>query len=475
VTSRFRTEGTKKVGGATLAPINSLLDQELLRTLETYRNAVAGRYYAVSSAEIGSRIGGGPWWVSTKLDGELWFVVRFEDEALLVAPNGRVLTGDLDILAAAASLPTGSVLAGELYVVPDGRRGRVGDVAQALGAGAAAGPLRFAAFDVVDAVGLTALSPFDERLAFLREHLPAEGPLHVAPVTDADSTAAISEAYSSTVESDGAEGVVVRASDGRTYKVKPTADIDGVVIAYTERHAEGSGLEVRSILVALAHPSGGWVPLTSVGNVGDAAARRSLHERLHPTQRQSSFRQATDGIIYRFVEPTMVVELRVGDIQAEDARGRRTRQPRLEFDPAAGWRATGLVESPSAVSPVLQRIRDDKLPTLRDVGWEQVEPFLSAPDPDAPTELGTSEVLRREVWVKRGSEKTDVRKLLVWKTNKEAGGKYPAYVVHWTDYSSTRKSPLNREVRLAPTEAEAQRLADAMVADNIKKGWESVG
>lgn len=475
MTSRFRTEGAKKVGGATLAPIASVLDQELMRTLETYRNAVAGRYFAVSSADISSRIGGGPWWVSTKLDGELWFLCRFADEVLLVAPNGRVLSGDLDILAAAESLPVGSILAGELYVAPEGRRGRVGDVGQALGGGDAAGPLRFAAFDVVSADGLTALSPFDERLDFLREHLPAEGALHLAAVTSADSTGAITETYSAVVESGGAEGVVVRASDGRTYKVKPTSEVDAVVIAYTERHGDDGALEVRSVLVALAHPAGGWVPLVSVGNVGDSASRRSLHERLDQLQRPSAYRQATDGIIYRFVEPTMVVELRVGDMQSEDSRGKRTRQPRLEFDAAAGWRAVGMVESPSAVSPVLQRIRDDKLPTLRDVGWEQVEPFLSAPDPDAPSEFGASEVLRRQVWVKRGGEKTDVRKLLVWKTNKEASGKYSAYVVHWTDYSSTRKSPLNREVRLAPTEAEAQRLADAMVADNIKKGWEPVG
>lgn len=69
--------------------------------------------------------------------------------------------------------------------------------------------------------------------------------------------------------------------------------------------------------------------------------------------------------------------------------------------------------------------------------------------------------------------KVDVRKLVVWKTNKESAG-YPAFVVHWTDYSSTRKSPLDREVRLAPNEKEALKIAEAMIADNIKKGWSEV-
>jgi hypothetical protein len=77
------------------------------------------------------------------------------------------------------------------------------------------------------------------------------------------------------------------------------------------------------------------------------------------------------------------------------------------------------------------------------------------------------------VWSKEGSGKVDVRKLLIWKTNKESAG-YSAYVVHWTDYSSTRKSPIDREVRLAPSEKEAVKIAEAMIAENIKKGW-SVG
>ena len=37
------------------------------------------------------------------------------------------------------------------------------------------------------------------------------------------------------------------------------------------------------------------------------------------------------------------------------------------------------------------------------------------------------------------------------------------------------RSPDDREVRVAPTETEALRLAEALVAEHIKKGWEPVG
>ncbi|TEX50252.1 MAG: hypothetical protein B7C55_11705 [Actinomycetales bacterium mxb001] len=627
--SRYRADGGRPLGQATVYPVDSITDAELMQSLETYRNAVATRYQAVSAGDITQRIGGSPFWVSPKLDGELWYLCRFDDETFLAAPNGRVISGRLDILEAAQSIPAGTVLAGELHVTPpsgipktvfvsstsrdmqaqravlrevveelgmtyigmedfvpdestpadyireqvdacdlyvgilgkryghvepgsgmsmteieyhqavagskplrifvmsdeaevpeefrdtdpemvaklqafkervlathtckffsglddlrdgvrqalstpSGRRGRVGDVGSALSGEIAAGPLGFAGFDVVTAGSVNALAPYAERLAVLRDHLPTEGVLRVVPTETADGLTQIGDTYELTVTQGGAEGIVVRASDGRTYKVKPNLDVDAVIVAFTERRNESGDLEVRSILVAVAHPDGGWVPFTAVGSLGSSANRQELHKRLAATLKPSAFRHATDNIMYRFVEPLTVVEIRVLDLQAEDTRGNPIRDARLDFDPVAGWRAVGQVDCVAALAPVLQRIRDDKLPTLLDAGWRQLEPYLSVLDSSASQASGPSEVLRREVWVKRASDKTDVRKLLVWKTNKEGTGKFPAYVVHWTDYSSTRKAPLAREVRLAPSEDEAMRIAEQMIASNVKKGWEPV-
>ncbi len=66
-----------------------------------------------------------------------------------------------------------------------------------------------------------------------------------------------------------------------------------------------------------------------------------------------------------------------------------------------------------------------------------------------------------------------VRKLLLWKTNKaETDPDFPAYVVHWTDYSPNRKDPLKREVRVAPDEEAATAIADELVDKGVKRGWE---
>lgn len=47
-------------------------------------------------------------------------------------------------------------------------------------------------------------------------------------------------------------------------------------------------------------------------------------------------------------------------------------------------------------------------------------------------------------------------------------------MVHWTDYSSGRGTPLDREVRTASTQALMEEIAAKMVEANIKKGWEEV-
>ena len=86
-----------------------------------------------------------------------------------------------------------------------------------------------------------------------------------------------------------------------------------------------------------------------------------------------------------------------------------------------------------------------------------------------------SEIVRREVWTKETKGQKAVRKLVVIKTNKPSDTAHPpAFVIHWTDYSPGRASPLDREVKLAQTDEVANMIAEALIAENIKKGWEKL-
>lgn len=453
-----------------------MIPPETLARLQAYRTAVATRYQPILPADITSRIHGSTW-VSVKIDGELWFLLNESGSWILAAPNGRTVQDPacpVLIEASSAGLDQDLIIAGELHAPPSADdRERVGGVSSALGSGDLSG-LAFAAFDLASGPGIDPVTtPYVDRMAIL-EVLPTEGALYRVTVQPAANSGEVEALYRSWVEEQRHEGIVVRAEDGRAYKVKPSLDVDAAIIGFTERHADDGGLEVRSLLVALAHPEGGWVPLSAVGGVGDSAARRSLHEQLSGLACPSDFRKTSDnsGISYRFVEPKLVAEVRVTDVQSEDAKGQRIRDPRLVFD-GGGWKVDGWVPSASLLHPSLQRIRSDKAPTASDCGWNQIERLLPSPIGQDSLDITEPRVLRRQVWTKTGKDKMDVRKLVVWETGKQSLGFAP-YVVHWTDFSAGRKAPLAREVRLAPTEQEAMRLADQMVEDNVKKGWEPV-
>ena len=76
----------------------------------------------------------------------------------------------------------------------------------------------------------------------------------------------------------------------------------------------------------------------------------------------------------------------------------------------------------------------------------------------------------------KAKDKVAVRKLVAWKTNKEeTSADHPAYVVHFTDYSPARKDPIKHEVRIAPDKESAEKIAEAILEANVKKGWENAG
>jgi hypothetical protein len=463
-----------KLGKATIDAQGTFDNSNLMSQIVAYRKVVATNYVLTSPADIERKLGL-PLLVSTKLDGELWFLL-FDDQWKLVSPTGRVISGSIEILdqVIKAKLDTSSIYAGELHVLGE-KRSRVADVNSALASAdkCDTSKLAFAVFDVVTSPTTSAIgTPYTQRYEAISQ-LPAGTNFFSVSSTATQSSSEVAEIFDRETAA-GAEGLVARAEDGRSFKVKPTKDIDAAIIGFTERRDADGSLMVRSLLFAIIHDDGSWIPLSTTGNVGDNAFRKELLQQLQPLVRPSSYRRTSEssGVMYQLVEPTLIVELKCMDLQLEDFQGKPIKHPRLAFS-KDGWQVTGWSNSVAVHNSVVMRLRNDKGATAEDIGWSQITRLLPVASTSEESQLGTSSLLRRQVWTKEGAGKVDVRKLVVWKTNKESAG-YPAYVVHWTDYSSTRKSPLDREVRLAPNEKEALKIADAMIEENIKKGWSEI-
>jgi len=141
----------------------------------------------------------------------------------------------------------------------------------------------------------------------------------------------------------------------------------------------------------------------------------------------------------------------------------------------SGWSAAGKSYTASLLHPVLVRIREDKEVNESDIRLTQMNDlcFIKKSDKPKPVDMPESEIIRREVYTKKAKDSMAVRKLVLFKTNKEKlDPDYPAFVLHWTDYSPGRKNPLTRQVRLAPNRKIADDEFETILSQNIKKGWE---
>ena len=68
-----------------------------------------------------------------------------------------------------------------------------------------------------------------------------------------------------------------------------------------------------------------------------------------------------------------------------------------------------------------------------------------------------------------------VRKLLLWKTNKEEVSRdHPAYVVHLTDYSPNRKQPLQHDIRVSASKEQVELIFEEWQKAKFLKGWAEV-
>lgn len=452
-----------------ISPAGSVPEQAIATAVMQYRTLVAQRYTPCPPTDIQRLLSTAPYTTSRKLDGELWFIDTTGSSPRLIAPNGRVATGS-KILEIAASFPKGHIIAGELYVKSDGRE-RVGDVAKAFGSGTDS--LSFAAFDLVQSENDTWQDfTYLDRLTKLREIVKTTETVHVIESQEFTTESEVLKFFNETVVSGDGEGIIVRCHDGRILKIKQTLTLDLAVLAFTTENGKDGGEQVRSVLLGLALPEGGYVPIGATGNFDAGCSKADLLKVLVPLEVESNYRQAaSSGQLYRFVKAQIMLECSVLDVQTTDSENRRIKQVKLEYTDS-GWEPGLKVAAASLLNATVLRERTDKPDFVAGVRWDQIAEFAEAPT-ESGSALPNAEVIRRQVWKKSSADKTDVRKLVVFKTNKELlDPLYPAYVVHWTDFSATRKAPLAREVKTAPDLQTATEIAEAMIAENVKKGWE---
>ncbi len=457
------------------------VDESLRELPSDYKKRLGRSFYAINSQEIMPRISGENFHVSRKIDGHLQLVVFNGKQIFLIGRNGAV-RAKLPCLETAKSVvarkkKVKSFIAGaELYVQKKGERARVYDVIAALSDKEAIQTLGLAFFDILEINGESMnTSGYDRIFETLSDIFPKAGQAHVVETEQVRSKADIKYLFTKWVEEEGGEGLVVRGEMPFMYKIKPKHTFDAVVVGYVEGINERKG-KVKTLLFSFMREPDLYHVVGKVGNNLSEAQRQQLFETLSQRHVDSTYIETdNDGVAFHMVHPEMVIEIGCTDVMTENTYGNPLANNVITFD-GARYSLYNTTAGVRFIYPMFERIREDKTNTLEDIRFSQITDLVYLPEGDlSPEALPKSGLLFREVYQKTAKEKVMVQKFVVWKTNKESESfRHPAYVMHYTNFSSKRKEPLQKDIRISDSESQIMVLKDQFIKSNVKKGWELV-
>ncbi len=446
-----------------------------------YKKNVARNFISISPDQMEARIAGEEFYITRKYDGEMSVIFYNGEDTFIMNAGGKVRLGIPCVEEAGKALKkagiSSAVIPAELYVSEAKGRTRVFDVLSALSKEEEICSLCLAPFDIIEINGVPWRSKKYNEIYQRLEEIFNDIPV-VRQVTykKAASKSEVAQIFKNWVEEGGSEGIIVRSELPLVYKVKPKHNLDAVVIGYSEGTGEDRG-KIRTLLLALMPDNNTYQVIGRTGNGFNDTQKKELFESLSKTAIESDYIETdSNNVAFRMVKPETVIELSYNDIIFEGSASRITNTI-LELEDGK-YKPAAVCNGLSMIYPIFTRLRDDKKANETDVRLSQITDLFYSPgigECNAPVELPKSEVLFREVYKKESKDKIMVQKFMVWKTNKEnTDERYPAFVFHYTNFSSDRKEPLQRDIRISNSKDQIFELLNAFISENVKKGWVKV-
>lgn len=477
--SRF----SRKKGDYFIGPATALFDATLYPKTLDYKRRLSGQMRPLSGEDIFRIPRTTGYFGTRKYDGEFALLAFDGKEIISVNPGGTV-RGGLPCFEEAAKLLAKAkvkncLLAAEIYSTTKAeQRHRIYQVVKLLRSPASEAELKklgLAVFDIVELDGKPVES-VAEVYKLLDKWFDGGKLVHSAEHRILKDLDAVSELFAEWVIGEGSEGLVVRHDQAGWFKIKVRHNLDAAIVGFSEGADDRKGL-LHDLLVAVMRDDGTFHEFARVGGGFTDEDRRTLADNLRRRIVPSDYVAVNnDYVAYEMIEPGPVIEISCLDLISESSKGDPINKMVLDWD---GKAYTALARMPlaSVISPQFVRIREDKEANPQDVNIRQVSELVEVPDTDKSAHESVappSEILERVVYTKIMKGQQMVRKLLLWKTNKEDTMDFPGYVVYLTDFSPNRQNPLERDMRISNNERSARRMFDQFAEDNFVGGWERV-
>jgi len=475
---------TEKVAGYATGNADALKTPAMLQAVRLRRRQLGRMMTAFDLDTAVKRLPPAEYAISRKYDGE--FAVLYYDggDVITLNPGGTVRAGAMFHDEAAALLKKAKIkkamLGGEVYARrEDGERAWVHDATRLSRAPKTTEDVErlcFAVFNIYDLDGEDLSMRYFEAIDKAQTLFKSGDRIHPVETVIGEDFKAVRKQYKKWVEKEGAEGIVARSDSAGVFKIKPRHTLDLAVIGYSEGVDDRAGL-LHSMLLGIVREDGAFQIIGRVGGGFSEDDRAALLKTLRKRDAESDFVEVnSDRVAYRMIQPGVVIEISCLDIIARTSHGGTIDRMVLEWDAKKkAWQGVRRLPLASIISPQFLRLRDDKSATAEDVKLSQLTDITHIPETDRTAKevkLPASTILRRAVATKELRGAMMVRKIIMWKTNKEEVSRdHPAYVIHLTDYSPNRKDPLQHDIRVSSSKKQIEGFWAMWEKEKFKKGW----
>ena len=471
-----------KQGDYCTGPATALVDPLFYPRAQEYRRRLSGLMRPISGDDLFRIPKASGYYGTRKYDGEFTLVAFDGKKIVSVNPGGTVRTGLPCFEEAAALLSKAKVkscfLGAELYVKDaSAKRNRVHHVVKILRNPKSQADLEKLGLAVFDILELDEkLVPATADVFDLLDKWFGKGKLaHAVEYRVLDTLDAVKDLFEKWVIGEGAEGLVVRHDQAGWFKLKLVHNLDAAIIGFSEGTDERKGM-VHDLLTAVMRKDGTFHELTRVGGGFTEENRRILADELQRRIVPSEYVAVNnDYVAYEMIEPGPVIEISCLDLISENSKGGTVNRMVLDWDENK-YSPLSRMPLVSVISPQFIRMRDDKEANVEDVNIRQLTELVEIPDVEKTAHEAVappSKLLERVVYTKVMKGQKMVRKLLMWKTNKDEE-EFPGYVVYVTDFSPNRMNPLERDMRVSNSEKSARELFKQLAEKNFVGGWEKV-
>lgn len=434
------------------------IPKNLLEKLQTYKRTIATKYRSINISDI-DKLANQNLSTTQKIDGELWFLVKDKTTIFLTNKSGHIIYGKLNFLIEASKLkiPNNTIIVGELSFKPTNKKERPEYILRN------ASNTKFTAFDIM------IHSVYSERIETLNKIFKNHKSTYCNLVQPKQmSVDQIKKIYDAHIKTSQWEGIIIRTPT-IIYKLKQSITVDAVIIGYALK--TGTTNQVGTLAIGLLYGKNQYQYLTTCSGMNTKTSKQ-LHKQLAKQHVNSNWLLPHNGCLIQVVKPTTIIECKCSDLVNETIDDLPVKRMVLSYSKNT-WSKIEKLASSQLVHPTFIKIRADKTISTTDIGMSQLKTIKTAKTKAIKT-LKKSKLISKDVYTKTTKGVLSIKKILIWKTNKEQTGNFTAYVVCFVSHSPSRKIKTVNKVFCVHTKTSASNKRTKIINTEIKTGWNKV-